>query len=371
MTLTKKQNFLMAVRGETPEQVPVSPLIHWRFSEKLLGSYHWKDTIKIHKMLGSTWFRGPISIGPNSDYDVRWGMEIRELPNDDPGKNYARIISNSKGTITGRHKIGFDPKDPTLGFEYEYFVKDRKDWDVVREYWQNELEKAPMPEHNDIDEAAAILGDDGVSSVIINSAFTRLCLMRGMENMMLDMYDIPSVLEELQHLSIEMRKREVESFLQSKGEVLVYDICWLTGMGVSPEMFRKWLFPEMEMICDMVRKGGKYIGLYTLGRIKHFLPAMIEAKPHFIETFEQNEGDITLAEAKQKYGKQICLMGNFNPLILQDGSVEDCIREAKRCLNEAMRGGGYVMVTGCEVPPTTPVDNLKAMVDTVGKFGKY
>jgi len=369
--MTKKENLLTAIRGEVPEKVPVAPTIHWRFTEKLLGRYHWKDTIEAHRIVGSTWFRGPISIGPNSDYDVRWSMELRELPNDGPGKKYERIISNSKGTISGKYIIGFAPADPTLGFEYEYFVKEKKDWDVVRQYWQDELEQAPMPEHRDIDQAWEVMGDDGVASVVNNSAFGRLCLMRGMENMMLDMYDMPDLIRELIDLSLEITKKEIQSFLESKGEVFVYDICWMTGMGVSPEMFRKWLFPEMELICDMVRQGGKYVGFYTLGRIKNLLPTMIDAKPHFVESFEQNQGDITLAEAKKKYGKQICLMGNFDPLILQDGSLEDARREARRCLEEGMKDGGYVMVSGDEVPPTAKLDNLKAMVEVAEKYGKY
>ena len=81
MAMTKKENLLAAIKDQTPEQVPVAPLIHWRFTEKLLGQYHWKDTIKVHQMVGSTWFRGPICLGPNSDYDSRWGMEQKELPN--------------------------------------------------------------------------------------------------------------------------------------------------------------------------------------------------------------------------------------------------------------------------------------------------
>ena len=371
MAMTKKENLLTAIAGDIPEQVPVAPLLHWRFTEKLFGRYHWKDVIEAHRVIGSTYFRGPVSIGPNSDYDVRWGMEVKELPNDGPGGKNEMIISNSKGTIIAKTMIGFDPSDPTLGFRYEYFVKEKKDWEVVRQYWQDELENAPMPSHVDINEAHKVMGDDGVASVVMNSAFTRLCLMRGMEQMMLDMYDYPELLRELLGLSIEMRKREVQSFLESKGEVLAYDICWLTGMGTSPEMFKEWIFDELIQICDMVRQGGKYIGFYTLGRIRKLLPIMVDAKPHFVGNFEQNEGDITLGETKKKYGRQICVMGNVDPLILQNGTVEEVKADAKRSLDEGMKGGGYALVSSDEVPPTTPLDNLKAMVEVAEKYGKY
>ncbi|MFC1677823.1 uroporphyrinogen decarboxylase family protein [Planctomycetota bacterium] len=371
MAMTKKENLLTALKGQVPEQVPVAPLIHWRFTEKLLGKYHWKDTIDAHRAVGSTWFRGPIAIGPNSDYAPRWKMELREIPSSGIDKKYERIISNSKGTITGKHTIGFAPDDPTLGFEYEYFVKEKKDWDVVMQYWQDQIEQAPMPEHEEIDQAYEYMGDGGVASVVMNSAFTRLCLMRGMENMMLDMFDMPELIHELMDLSLEITKKEVESFLESKGEAFVYDICWMTGMGISPEMFREWLFPEMQQVCDMVRQGGKLVGFYTLGKMRKLLPTVVDSKPHFVMNFEQNEGDITLGEAKKKYGRQICLLGNVDPLILQDGSVEDARRAAKHCLKEAMEGGGYVLSSGDEVPPTAKLDNLKAMVEIAEKYGRY
>ena len=64
-------------------------------------------------------------------------------------------------------------------------------------------------------------------------------------------------------------------------------------------------------------------------------------------------------------------MGNFDCVVLARGTVADARREAERCLREGMPGGGYVLVTGDEVPADTRMDNLKAMVETVEKHGRY
>lgn len=369
--MTKRENLLAAIRNEVPEVVPVTPIIHWRFTHKLLGRHHWKDTIEAHRQIGSTWFRGPISIGPNSDYDVRWGMQGRVLKEEGTETVYERTIERAKGTLRGVHRIGYDPADPTLGFQTEYFVKRREDWEVVLDYWQDEIENAPDPEHEEIDQADAIMGDDGVPSIMMNSSFARVCLMRGMEGTLIDLVDAPDMMKELLETAQRMRAREIDSFIASKSPVLVYDICWATGSGMSPSMFRDFVVPDLEKVVDQVRGAGKYIGFYTLGRIRRLLDDMVGTEPHFIGSFEPNEGDIPLGEAKQKYGKKICLMGNFDPVILQEGSLEDARREAKRCLDEGMAGGGYSMLTGCEVPTTAKVDNLKAMVEMAEKYGRY
>ena len=99
-----------------------------------------------------------MSIGPHSDHDVRWGMEMRLLAEQGTRRDYERIIRTPQGTLTARHSLGFDPKDPTLGFETEYFVKSLDDWRIVIAYWEAELNEAGLPSHEDIDEAAAAGG---------------------------------------------------------------------------------------------------------------------------------------------------------------------------------------------------------------------
>ena len=371
--MNKRERLLTAIGGGTPDRVPVSAMIHWRFAERLLGRYHWTDVIEAHRRVGSIpAYRLPVSIGPNSDYDERWGMESRILKQEEMETVYERTIRNRKGELRSIQDIGFDSADPTLGFCKEYFVKEPKDWDVIEAYWEDELENAGMPEHEEINEARDMLGDDGVAGAIINSSYGRIALMRGMEGQLLDFYDIPDRMHALMDLAWKQRQREIQSFLESKADVLSYDICWATGANISPQMFREWVYPDICRVCEMVRKvPDKYVGLYTLGRIGAYFDMMVEAKPHFVASFEQNQGDITLAEAKKRVDNRVCLIGNFDPLILQNGTLEDARREARRCLDEGMEGGGYVLGTGDEVPPTAKLDNLKAMAEVAEEHGRY
>ena len=117
--------------------------------------------------------------------------------------------------------------------------------------------------------------------------------------------------------------------------------------------------------------GNKYVGLYTLGRIRRHLPLLVDVKSDFIETFEPNQGDISLKEAKELYGSKICLMGNLDSLLLSFGSINEIKKETRRCLSEGMEGGGYVLVTGDEVPVDAKMNNLEIMVKTAKKYGRY
>ncbi len=281
--MTKRERLLTAIGGGTPDSVPVSPVIHWRYADRLLGRCHWKDIIEVHNMIGSicSW-RPPICIGPNSDYDVRWGMEMPLIDEQGTEKTYERIIRNRKGELKAIHSIGFSPTDPTLGFQRKYFVTEPAQWDIVEAYWQDELENAGMPEHDELDESRDLLGDDGVAGSIGNSTFSRLCLMRGMTGVLLDLMDMPDRMHALMDLAHQYREREIQSFIASKGDVYTYDFCWATGAGMSPKMFEEWVLPDLVRLCDLVRDvPGKYFGFYTLGRIRDTLDIHDEHRPIF------------------------------------------------------------------------------------------
>jgi len=193
-----------------------------------------------------------------------------------------------------------------------------------------------------------------------------------MQDLIMDLYDTPALIKDLLNLQRQLNLRNVEAFIQCASPLAWLDICWATGSGLSPKMFEEWAMPDVVATMEIVKQHpDKVMGLYTLGKIGQFMPMFADAGVHFVSTFEPNEGDMSLREAKQKFGKKMALFGNFNCLVLSFGTVEDAKQEARRCLDEAMEGGGYVMVTADEVPADAQWDNLKAMVETVQEYGRY
>lgn len=370
--MTKKERFLTALQGGTPDMVPVAPLIHRRFADKLLGRSDWKAVFEVHQRIGSIYHRGPIEMKIKSQLGEEWGEEEHLLEQVNKKKVYQYIMRTPKGTLRAKDIWGLIPDDPLVWKREEYPVKRPEDWIVYESYWEQWLANAEELDSGEIEEACKFMGEEGVLGVGISSVFGRLGGARGMQDLLLDLYDQPSLLKDVMRTMLKVVEKEVEAFFASSSEVAWYDICWATGSNMSSAFFEKWILPDVQRVIELVRtKPGKYIGLYTLGRIKNFLPMLVEAGPHFIETFEQNEGDITLGEAKKKYGDRICLMGNFDTLIQVGGSIKEVKEETLRCLREGAGGGGYVLATADEVPVDAKVENLKAIVQTVEEYGRY
>lgn len=370
--MTRREAFLTALRLETPDVVPVAPLIHYRYAHEVLGRHDWRAVFEVHQRLGSTHFRGPIGVGTHTSGEGEWTATTRVLSERGTRRDVETVYSGPEGSLRAVDVEGMIPHDPLTGKRTEYPVRSRDDWDLFAAMQRDWLDRASEPANETAAEAWHLMGEDGVASVAIPSVYGMLGQARGMQDLLYDLYDIPDTIREVQELLVQRTALAVQAFLESPCEVAWYDICWATGSQMSPEMFEHWVIPDVAMVCELVRQvPGRFVGLYTLGPIRELLPSMVDAGAHFIETFEPNEGDITLREATRLYGNDICVMGNFDCVPLAMGTPDDCRGEALRCLDEAMEGGGYIMVSGDEVPADTRWENLVAWVETVAEHGRY
>lgn len=78
-----------------------------------------------------------------------------------------------------------------------------------------------------------------------------------------------------------------------------------------------------------------------------------------------------LKEAKAAWGDHLCLMAgcdHTNTLLDTPAAIE---AEVKDACETAMEGSGLILAPGCEVPPQTPWDNMKAFFKAARKYGKY
>jgi uroporphyrinogen decarboxylase len=369
--MTRKQAFMAVLRGEEPDRVPVSPLIHHRFANVVYGRTDWRACFEVHQALGSTHYRGPIGLGAGGSAPD--GYEYREevVSRDGPHLVTRASYYTPLGDLRQTHASGMIPHDPLVGKTTEYFVKQPRDWEIIMRLWHEQADTARPAPSPEVADAVALMGEDGVPSVGVNSAYAMMGAMRGMAELLFDLIDDPGLMREVAKAAWRVEERVLESFTLSASEVCFYDICWATGSHMGPALFEKWVGDEIRQACERVRAAGKYITFYTLGRVRKLMDCMVDAGPHLIATFEPNEGDITLAEAKRLYGKRIALMGNFDCVVLARGSLEEARREAKRCLDEGMAGGGYILGTADEVPADAKWDNLRAMVEAAEEYGRY
>ena len=82
--------------------------------------------------------------------------------------------------------------------------------------------------------------------------------------------------------------------------------------------------------------------------------------------------NVNLSEVKRRFGNRLCFKGNVNTIgTIAKGSKEDVMDEAKKCIEDAAEGGGFILASGDQVPVDTPEENFEAFIKAARIFGKY
>lgn len=134
--------------------------------------------------------------------------------------------------------------------------------------------------------------------------------------------------------------------------------------------FEKFYWPTFKRIVETFVGAGLYVlpafeGDWT--RYIDFLQELPAKK--VIGHFES--GDPKLY--KEKLGKTMCITGLFPTSLLWYGTAEECKNEAKKLLDIAAPGGGFIFCADKELvsPKEAKPENLKAVNEFVKEYGRY
>jgi uroporphyrinogen decarboxylase len=81
---------------------------------------------------------------------------------------------------------------------------------------------------------------------------------------------------------------------------------------------------------------------------------------------------VSLKDAKAKFGGRQCLVAGIDQTrTIMTGSPQDVEAEAKDAIEQAGKGGGFILFSGCDLPIKTPLENIQAMSSAAKKYGTY
>jgi hypothetical protein len=81
--------------------------------------------------------------------------------------------------------------------------------------------------------------------------------------------------------------------------------------------------------------------------------------------------DTDMFKAKEVLGDHVCLMGSVPMNLLQIGSPSEVEEYCKKLIQVCGKGGGYIMRTCTDYIQEAKIENIKAMMDAVKKYGVY
>ena len=82
--------------------------------------------------------------------------------------------------------------------------------------------------------------------------------------------------------------------------------------------------------------------------------------------------EVDLERAIEIFGDKHIVAGNVETRVIGEGTWQDVYEQARICIDKAKYApGGYVLMAGCDIPPSAPPYNIYALKKAVMDFGFY
>ncbi len=131
-----------------------------------------------------------------------------------------------------------------------------------------------------------------------------------------------------------------------------------TSDVLSPRVFKSLILPYLKKIFAQLSVPSV---LHICGKTNDIVPFMAESGARAISVDQKND----VAETRKKLGPKALIFGNYDPYnVLVAGSTDLVRQTIKKCMDD----GVSAVWPGCDIWPTVPPDNFRAMIDEVGKY---
>lgn len=175
--------------------------------------------------------------------------------------------------------------------------------------------------------------------------------LRGVNTLMLDLYDRPSFVEDLFDYVVAMEvafaRRQVEA-----GATII-------GIGdaaaslIGPRFYSQFVQPREQRMIAQIQALGVPARLHICGNTRRLLAGMGTTGAALIDL----DYPSPVHEARAAMGPEQVLLGNLDPLrVVHDGTPETITAALAQCHSEA--GTNFIVGAGCEIPRGTPGQNL-------------
>ena len=207
----------------------------------------------------------------------------------------------------------------------------------------------------------------------VHDAFEIPSMMRGVENFLLDFYKNPSFAKRIIETNIKYNIELAKAMIDLGADAIISgdDYAYKKGPMMSPKHFEEFVAPFLKEIVDVVHRKGIPFIKHTDGYLWPILDDIVNTGIDALHPIEP-QAKMSLREVRNKYRENLCLIGNVDVAhVLPLGTVEETVKEVKRCIEEAAGGGGYILSSSNSIHDAVKAENFEAMIRTARKYGKY
>jgi len=148
------------------------------------------------------------------------------------------------------------------------------------------------------------------------------------------------------------------------------DMAYRAGPMFSPRVLRQVFMPHMRRVAEAIQATGLPWIFHSDGNLMPFLDDLLALGFNGLHPIEP--GPMDIEALKTQIGDRVCLIGNIDlHYTLTLGEPEEVDAEVKRRIEVVGRGGGYMISSANSITSYCKVENVKAMIAAIRRYGAY
>lgn len=253
-------------------------------------------------------------------------------------------------------RMSDEPDRPTMPVEYLPFERDI----LARFRLPDPDRDMRLPIHLEmLRQMKSRLGGTACVMGRIAAPFSTLGLVYGIDTLLIGMLEEPELVRDNLEFFVEHQIAFGRAQFDAGADMLWLGDCVAASNFLSPQWFEQFAFEAAARVASALTPHGLVVYHTCETSIPHLkLQCQLP-----VSAVNVGEG-VSISEVRREIEPTVCLMGNFDPMLLRDGTAED-VAAATEALVAANAGDGpYVFNTGEGIMRDTPYDNVKAMLST-------
>ncbi len=195
--------------------------------------------------------------------------------------------------------------------------------------------------------------------------FTLSGLLFGADALMRSIYKNREAVDKLMRFSEELYLAYMQGYIDAGARVIFMAEPSASGDMISRKHFQEVVVPYIKDIYRRLSGKGLILGLHICGNTHDLLDLIAESGAQIMSLDYKVDLDI----AKEAFAGKIAFSGNLNPVnVVQNGTEEEIRRETLACIKKIGTNSGYIVMPGCDIPPSTPLENLQTISRTVRAY---
>ena len=212
---------------------------------------------------------------------------------------------------------------------------------------------------------AKSIGEHTVVGTSQWAPFTLGGLAYGVEKLMRGLYKDRAAVHAVLDFAADLCFAYLEPYIDAGVSIISLADPTSSGDLISRDQFLEFSFPYLKKVGAKIKERGVWLTVHICGNTTNRLDPIPQAGADIMSV----DYKVDLSEARRILGGKIAFAGNMNPVtVMQKETPQGVAAACRAAIAQAGAGNGYILMPGCDIPPTVPLENVKAMVDTAHEY---